>query len=193
MISWINIGVLVTSTALFTCFYLASVRIAKLEKKIGDRAYKRATLNRIISALFMTLAAACYVCYFFFPLPVPVLNRFPWPWWISAAAGGLLVIPAFYLWFKGMADAGKGTMVVTKEFKPYAGIYKRIRHPQAAGELLVWWVMAFFLHSPFLALYSIIWIPLFIWVCLAEEADLIKRYGKAYTEYAKNTGFFTLK
>jgi len=193
LIPWINIGVLVSATVLFTWFYLGSVRVSKLKDKIGDRAYKRATVNRIVSAFFMTLAAVCYVLYFFFPLPVPALNRFTWPYWLSAVGGGILAIPALYLWFKGMVDAGKGTMVASKEFKPYAGIYKRIRHPQAAGELLLWWVMALFLNSPFLALYSIVWIPLFIWVSLAEEADLISRFGKAYTEYMKTTSFFTIK
>ncbi|MBN2379578.1 hypothetical protein JXM67_07230 [candidate division WOR-3 bacterium] len=193
MFSWFNMGVLIAATVLFTYFYLVSVRVAKLEQKIGDRAYKVSTANRVVSAFSITLAAACYVCHFFFPLPIPVFDRFPWPYWISAIFGGILALPSLYFWIRGMIDAGKGTMVVEKEFKPYTGIYKRIRHPQAAGELLAWWVMAFFLHSPFLALYSIVWIPIFIWISLAEEKDLITRYGKTYTDYMKTTGFFTVK
>jgi methanethiol S-methyltransferase len=193
MIPWINAGVLVAVTILFTYFYLASVRTWILERKIGDKAYKRATVNRIVSAVLMSMAGACYVVYFFYPLPVPALNRFPWPYWLSVILGGLVAIPSLYLWFRGMIDAGKGSLVVTKKFKPYGGIYKRIRHPQAAGELLVWWVIAFFLNSLFLALYSLIWIPIFIWVSLAEEKDLIARYGDAYREYRKTAGFFTLK
>jgi methanethiol S-methyltransferase len=38
----------------------------------------------------------------------------------------------------------------------YHGIYRRIRHPQAAGEVWFWWVFAFLLNSPFLALFSFI-------------------------------------
>lgn len=193
MIPWINFGVLVASTMLFTCFYLASVRTGELERKIGNRAYKVSTTNRIISALFMSVAGVNYVVYFFFPPPIPFLNKFPWSYWVSAVIGGVLAIPSIYLWFRGMIDAGKGSLVVTKEFKPYGGIYKSIRHPQAAGELLAWWVIAFFLNSPFLALYSIVWIPVFVWVSIAEERDLLMRYGNTYREYMKETGFFTMK
>jgi len=190
VIAVINFAVLVLSTILFTYFYLASVRIGVLEAKIGDRAYKLSTVNRLISVFLMTLAGVNYVIYFFNPLPIPSLNKFPWPYWISAVIGGVLAIPSLYLWFKGMIDAGKPTIIVSKGLKLYGGIYKRIRHPQASGELVFWWVLALFLNSPFLALYSIVWIPIFIWVSIAEERDLLIRYGDAYRNYRNSTGFF---
>ncbi|MBA7645814.1 hypothetical protein ES703_53573 [subsurface metagenome] len=37
--------------------------------------------------------------------------------------------------------------------------YILYRHPQAVGELPFWWVLAFLLHSPFLVLFSLVWIP----------------------------------
>ena len=49
--------------------------------------------------------------------------------------------------------------------------------------------LAFLLHSPFLVLYSFVWVPIFIMMCLAEEKDLLIRYGEAYAEYQKHTGF----
>jgi protein-S-isoprenylcysteine O-methyltransferase Ste14 len=70
----------------------------------------------------------------------------------------------------------------------YSGIYERIRHPQAIGELPVWWVIAFLLHSPFLALVSFIWVPIFIAICWAEERDLLVRYGETYAAYREGTG-----
>ena len=72
----------------------------------------------------------------------------------------------------------------------YGGIYEKIRHPQALGELPFWWVIAFLLHSPFLVLYSLVWIPIFVLMCLAEEQDLLLRYGEAYEEYMQRTGRF---
>lgn len=98
-----------------------------------------------------------------------------------------------YVWYRGMRDAGEETMVVKKEHTMYGGIYEKIRHPQAVGELPFWWVIAFLLHSPFLVLYSFVWIPIFIAMCLAEERDLRIRYGQAYVEYQKRTGFLLPK
>lgn len=72
----------------------------------------------------------------------------------------------------------------------FGGIYTRMRHPQAVGEVVLWWVIAFLLHSPFLAVYSFIFIPIFILMCFAEEQDLLWRYGDAYIEYVHRTGAF---
>ena len=84
-------------------------------------------------------------------------------------------------------------MVPKPEHTMYGGIYDKIRHPQALGELPFWWVVAFLLHSPFLALYSFAWVPTFVLMCLAEERDLVIRYGQAYDEYRQRTGFFLPK
>ncbi|TKJ43343.1 hypothetical protein CEE36_04745 [candidate division TA06 bacterium B3_TA06] len=193
MIVWINFSVLVASTIIFTYFYLASVRTGELERKMGERAYRISTVNRIVSALFLALAVANYVIYIFYPLRIPELTRFPWPYLVSALAGGILAIPSIYLLGRGMIDAGKGSLIVSKDQKPYGGIYNSIRHPQAAGELICWFVLAFFFNSPFLAIYSVVWIPIIIWISLAEEKDLIIRYGDSYREYMELTGFFLPK
>ena len=80
-------------------------------------------------------------------------------------------------------------MVIRKEHTLFGGIYERIRHPQAAGEMPFWWVIAFLLNSPFLVLYSFVWIPIFLVMCWAEERDLVIRYGQGYRDYQKRTGF----
>jgi protein-S-isoprenylcysteine O-methyltransferase Ste14 len=80
-------------------------------------------------------------------------------------------------------------MLPKKTHTLYGGIYKTIRHPQAAGELMTWWVIAFLLHSPFLTIVSFVWVPLFVAACLAEERDLVLRYGEAYRAYRQRTGF----
>ncbi|MCP4539640.1 MAG: hypothetical protein GY832_21090 [Chloroflexi bacterium] len=193
MIAWINFAMMVVSTLLCLYFYVKSVGPAALEKKIGTAAYPTCARYRFISGIFMGLACVNYVVYVFYPLPVSRARTFLWPWWVSALIAVLIAIPSGYLFGRGMWDAGKETMVPKKEHTLYGGIYSKIRHPQAAGELLIWWVFAFLLHSPFLVLYSFVWVPVFIVMCWAEERDLLIRYGKAYAEYQDRTGFLIPK
>jgi protein-S-isoprenylcysteine O-methyltransferase Ste14 len=189
MIAWLNFVVLVISTLLTLYFYVKSAGPAALEQKIGPIAYKKCTQYRFISGLFMGIVTINYIVYVFYPLPVPLPQTFLWSWWVSALIAVVIAIPSGYVWIRGMKDAGEETMVVKKEHTMYGGIYQKIRHPQAVGELPFWWVMAFVLHSPFLVLYSLVWIPIFIAMCWAEERDLLIRYGEAYREYQKRTGF----
>lgn len=72
----------------------------------------------------------------------------------------------------------------------YAGIYTRLRHPQAVGEVFLFPVMALLLHSPFLTLFSLIYFPIFILLCYAEEQDLLLRYGDAFAGYCQDVGAF---
>jgi protein-S-isoprenylcysteine O-methyltransferase Ste14 len=190
MIAWINAVVLVISTLLTLVFYVKSAGPAALEKEIGPSAYQKCTRYRLIASVFMTLAGINYVVYFFFPLPLPLPATLPWPWWVSALIAVAIAVPSGYVFCRGLKDAGEETIMVKKEHTMYGGIYEKIRHPQALGELPFWWVIAFLLHSPFLILYSFVWIPIFVLMCLAEERDLLLRYGKAYEEYMQRTGRF---
>ncbi|MCF2136750.1 MAG: DUF1295 domain-containing protein [Candidatus Thorarchaeota archaeon] len=83
------------------------------------------------------------------------------------------------------------------------GLYRRMRHPQYFGMLLV--TIGFTAQSYVLQMttFGISWIEppmmiatwysiLFIYVILAlvEESYLSKRYGQEYEEYKRNSGFF---
>ena len=193
VVAWINFAVLVVSTGLTLYYYVRSAGPAALENKIGPDAYKKCTRYRIAASLFMTLAGVNYFVYYFYPLPVSLPQTFPWSWWVSALIALLIAIPSGYLFWRGMKDAGEETVLVKKEHQLYGGIYQAIRHPQAVGELPFWWVIAFLLHSPFLVLYSLVWIPIFLVMCLAEERDLVLRYGEAYLDYQQRTGFLIPK
>jgi len=138
----------------------------------------------------MGLACVNYVLYVFYPLPIALSHPFPWAWWVSAALAALIALPASYVFLRGVRDAGEETMTPKKEHTLYGGIYAKMRHPQAVGELPWWWVIALLLHSPFLALYSLAWVPVFVLMCWAEEQDLLIRYGQAYAEYQSRTGLF---
>jgi protein-S-isoprenylcysteine O-methyltransferase Ste14 len=193
MIAWINFVVLVVSAVLFLYFYVNSVSPAALEKKIGEAAYAKCTAYRLIASAFEIVAVANYIVYFFYPLPVPLPQTFPWAWWVSIVIGISIAVPGGYLMGIGLRDAGKESIGPKKEHKLYGGIYEKVRHPQATGEVTLWWVVAFILNSPFLAIFSFIWLPIFYMFCRAEERDLVIRYGEPYLEYKRNTGFLIPK
>jgi protein-S-isoprenylcysteine O-methyltransferase Ste14 len=189
MIAWINFAVMLISAFLFSYLYIKSVRPAALEKKMGKAAYPSCGRYRIIASVFEIIVVTGYIVYFFYPLPIPIPRVFPWSWWISVLTAALIALPAVYLFARGLKDAGRESVIPDKKHPLYRGIYKKIRHPQAAGELAFWWILAFLLNSPFLAIFSICWIPVFYLFCWAEEKDLIIRYGRSYIEYRENTGF----
>lgn len=190
MIAWINFIVLLLATILTVFYYVKSASPAALEQKIGVEAYTKCTRYRVLSAIFMTLAGANYVVYAFYPIPLPFARVFSWPYWVSALIAVVIAIPSGILFARGMIDAGEETMRVKKEHTLYSGIYQKIRHPQAAGEVWYWWVFAFLCNSPFLVIYSIIWLPLFHLMSKAEERDLLVRYGDNYKAYMENTGMY---
>jgi len=190
MIGWINIVVLLLATILTVIYYVKSAGPATLEQKIGTEAYTKCTRYRTLSGIFMTVAGINYVVYAFYPIPLPLPHVFPWSYWVSALIAVVIAIPSGIIWVRGMMDAGEETMVIKKEHKLYGGIYQKIRHPQAIGEVWYWWVFALLCNSPFLAIYSIVWLPLFHWMSKAEEHDLLIRYGADYKTYMESTGMY---
>jgi protein-S-isoprenylcysteine O-methyltransferase Ste14 len=193
MISWINIGILITSSVLFTLFYVKSVSPAALEMQIGGAAFQKCATYRVVASVFMMVVTANYVLYYWFPLPLPIPTEFPWSRSISVVIAVSLAIPSLYLMFRGIKDAGEETMRPKHDHEMYQGIYERIRHPQALGEFPLWWVIAFLVHSPFLVFFSFIYIPVWYTFCLAEEKDLLIRYGTAYEKYCQRVGFWIPK
>jgi protein-S-isoprenylcysteine O-methyltransferase Ste14 len=190
MIEWINFIILVISTVLMALFYIKSVGPAKLEQKIGEIAYRRCGNYRIIASIFELIIVVDYILYFFFPLPVAIPKLFIWDYWISVIVSFVILVPCLYIMLKGVKDAGREALFPDKKHTLYKGIYQKIRHPQALGEVFIWWAVSLLLNSPFLFLYSIIWFPIFYWFCKAEEKDLVIRFGDSYIEYKMRTGMF---
>jgi protein-S-isoprenylcysteine O-methyltransferase Ste14 len=190
VIAWINVGLMILTALLTAYLYVRSVQPAALEQRIGAGAYRRCALYRLASGVLMLFHSGQYVLYRFYPLPIALPQTFPWPWWVSGVIAAVIAIPAGIVWFRGMKDAGSETMIPAKEHSLYGGIYTTIRHPQAIGEMPFWWVFAFALHSPFLVIFSFIWVPIFYAMCVAEEQDLLLRYGEAYQQYRQRTGMF---
>lgn len=194
MIEWINLVAMVLSSVLMLLFYLKSVSPAALTAKIGETAYRKCYYYRLIASFFEFIVIVTYLGYFIFPVEAFGLPQFfPWEWGLSIIIGIVILIPSGWLMIRGLLDAGKEAMAPQVDQKLYQGIYTKVRHPQALGELPLWWVGALFLNSPFLALYSFIFVPIFYIMVKTEEKDLILRFGEAYKAYRLKTGMFIPK
>jgi protein-S-isoprenylcysteine O-methyltransferase Ste14 len=193
MNAWINLFVLVMSSLLFLLFYIRSVRPATLEKVMGEKAYDYCGKMRVIAVVFEAITGISYMVYYFLPVQFPLPQKFPWPWWISIVIAVVIVVPTSWLMLKGLMDAGSEAIRPRKENVMYGGIYEKMRHPQALGEMFAWMAIGFGLHSPFLVLFSFVYFPIFVIMCFAEEQDLLWRFGEGYAEYMKQVGMFGRK
>lgn len=186
---YVTVALFIASALVTLYFYARSVQPAALEQKIGARAWVACKRYRMVASAFMFVNFFCYVLYLFYPLPgLPV--AFPWSYPVSVLLAILIAIPSGYLLLRSIKDAGEETLTPKKEHTMYRGIYTRIRHPMALGELQYVWVFALLLNSPVLLVLSAVWVPVFYLMCIAEERDLVIRYGEAYRQYMSNTGRF---
>ena len=87
---------LVLSTALMALFYIKSVSPARLEIKIGEKAYKKCGLYRVIASIFELIVLITYFFYFYFPLPILIPQFFFWEYYISVI---LFCNASFFLYF----------------------------------------------------------------------------------------------
>ena len=147
-------------------------------------------MYRHLAGLTMILHVAAMVGYCFYPLPLGLPRTFAWGWAVSIVLAIIIGVPSGYLMYRGAKDAGRETMVPDKSHTLYGGIYEKIRHPQAVGEAPLWLVIALLLNSPFLTIFSLVWLPFFVWWCFIEERDLVIRYGSPYLEYRSRVGMF---
>ncbi len=189
MIAWLNAGALFTLTALTVVLYVLSVRPEAWSRRIGPRAYPLSGRMRNAAMACMFTGLATFVLYYFFPLPLPLPRTLPWDYWVSVVLGLLLAIPAGYFLVRGVNDAGEEAAIPSPKTRLFGGIYRQVRHPQA-WESVAWPVVGLLLHSPFLVLYGLLWVVLEFSMVLAEEKDLVLRFGEAYEEYRRKTPAF---
>jgi protein-S-isoprenylcysteine O-methyltransferase Ste14 len=157
---------------------------------IGSRAYRLCFYDRLVASMLEIVITASFILFYFFPLATPLPEKFPWAWWISLVIALVIGIPAMTLMVIGTIHAGEETIRPKKEHGMYGGIYNKLRHPQAVGEVFLFPVITILLNSPSLTLFSVIYFPIIIMMCYAEEQDLLLRYGEEYAEYCKRTGAF---
>ena len=90
----------------------------------------------------------------------------------------------------GVRAAGEETLRPKKDHEMYGGIYNWIRHPQSLGEVWTGLILALILNRTFLFLFAFIWIPIFYYMSVVEERDLILRYGQPYLDYRERVGMY---
>ena len=190
MIAELNFVSLLVFMGITVVFYVKSVGPAALEQEIGEIAYEKCAWYRKIASIAFYLIFVNYVIYYFYPLTTPLPSHFPWDYIITASIATVILIPSLYLMYRGVKDAGEETLTPKKEHTLYGGIYETVRHPQALGEVWVALTIALYLNSPLLALISLFYFPAFYYFCIAEERDLVIRYGQAYVEYRERTPMF---
>ena len=187
MFAWINLGLMIIFAVCFVALYIRSVSPAVLEPKMGLKAYPYCGRLRALSIFFLVLVMVNYLAYDFYPLSIPDLMKFPWPYPVSVILGVLIAIPTSYMVITGLKDAGDEAVQPDKESEMFGGIYSKIRHPQT-WEYAYFFTIGFLLNRPFLVLISFLWIPSMVLMMSAEEKDLLIRYGDEYREYMETTG-----
>jgi protein-S-isoprenylcysteine O-methyltransferase Ste14 len=187
MVTWVNLILMLIFIGVFTGLYVRSVSPAKLERKLGERAYTHCGRVRAGSILFLILVMVNYLIYDIYPLPIEALKSFNWPYLVSILLAVVITIPTTYMVVTGMKDAGDEALQPDKDSEMFKGIYEQIRHPQT-WEYAYFFAIALLLDNPFLLLFSLIWLPLMYLMMRAEEKDLVLRFGKEYQTYMEKTG-----
>jgi len=190
LIAELNFISMLVVMAVIVIFYVKSVGPAALEREIGEIAYERCAWYRKIASIAFFVISVNYVIYYFYPISTPMPSYFPWDYVITATIATVILIPSMYLMYRGVKDAGEETHTPKKEHTLYGGIYETIRHPQALGEVWVALTIALYLNSPLLAVISLFYFPAFYYFSIAEERDLVIKYGQAYVEYRDRTPMF---
>ena len=161
---------------------------AHLEEKVGEKAWKDCKRFRSYSTVILSILVIQIFLWVWFPIPGLTIIVHPNPL-IPILLGAILAIPLTAILMQGIRDAGKETMSPSQDTELFGGIYKHIRHPQMVGELPWFIIIALFLNSLFLVLYSIFALLIsFPIIIHYEEKDLVKRFGAQYVEYRKRTG-----
>lgn len=188
IIAWSNFVLINLFTVLAWYFYIKSVMPAHLEEKVGKKAWKNCKRFRGFSAVFLSILVIQMVLWVWFPIPgfTMIVHSNPL---IPILLGVVIAIPVTAILVLGVRDSGKETMSPSQDTELFGGIYNYIRHPQMVGELPWFIIIALFLNSLFLVLYSILVLVIsFPIIIYFEEKDLVKRFGAKYVEYRKRTG-----
>ncbi|HAD82504.1 TPA: hypothetical protein DCG35_08600 [Candidatus Edwardsbacteria bacterium] len=188
--SWLIVITMFLSAGLYLFFGYRSVAgfIRALAQE--SRTDLRSVIFRVLSVAALVLHFFSYLLYKAFPAFKFIPAEFLWDRWFSLAAAAIIGLPAAVIWIRGMIDAGPESIALKDRRASARGIYQRIRHPQALGKMALPLVVALMLNSPFLALFSLLWIPAFYLLCRIEEKGLELQLGEEYLNYQGATGFF---
>ena len=199
MAAWINFSILLLSILLFSMTYLKSLRVSKTREKFGKEAYIYCTQYRLTSAIFMIFILICYVVCCKYPLQIDLpyflsAETFPWRRQITMWIFLAILVPFMFVFINTMKAGGEALMFVSPNSEIFLwGPYRWVRHPGFLVEIAFWIAFSLLLDSPFLFAFSMLWIPIYVFIALEEEKELIKEHGETYINYKKHVGFFIPK
>jgi protein-S-isoprenylcysteine O-methyltransferase Ste14 len=148
------------------------------EEKIGDEAWKQCARLRSISFLFASVMVINTFLWIWFPIPELAWLVYPNPL-VGIVFGIIIGIPCLYIMVLALRDAGEEMHTPLKETTLHGGIYRRVRHPGAVGEMPLYVVIALFTNSLFMTIWMLTLIVLFTPIHVYyEEKDLLKRFGE---------------
>ena len=108
------------------------------------------------------------------------------PDYIRLAAAGLVLIAGWYLARRGMKE-----VFGTEREKPgviSTGVFRIVRHPIYTGAILFYLAAILSTLSIASAVFWLLVIGFYIYICKYEERILAEAFGNDYLEYKKKTG-----
>ena len=187
VVAWVNLLSLHVSAFLFSYLTTLSVMPVTREEKTGEKAWEECARLRSISFVFAGIMVVNTILWLWFPVPELAWVLSPDPSF-GIIVGIIIGVPCFIIMSVALRDAGKEMHAPQKGIQLHGGIYKKIRHPGAVGEMPLYVVVALFVNSLFLTLWMTVFIFIFTPIHIYyEEKDLLKRFGDVYAEYRRKT------
>ena len=187
VISWLNLISLHVSGFLFAYLTTLSVMPVTREEQRGEKAWEECAKLRSISFLFAGIMVLNTILWIWFPVSELTWVLSPDPLF-GIILGVIIAVPCLAILRVAMRDAGKEMHAPQKGIQLHGGIYRKIRHPGAVGEMPLYVVVALFVNSIFLTFWMTIYILIFTPIHIYyEEKDLLKRFGDIYAEYQRTT------
>lgn len=171
MIAWINLVVLIAATVLGLYFYVrGTANNHNFGKKNSQSQSLKSLKYQTLAELLMTLVGINYVVYFLYPIPLLMGLSFPWGWEVSATIAVAIALLSSYYWWRSLPSQPHPATILGK--------HEQFQDPQVLSDLTFWWFLGFLLHSPFLVVFSLTWIPLYLSLNWWEKRDWTKGKNK---------------
>ena len=105
--------------------------------------------------------------------------------------GILAIIFGLVIAYKGLAEIKENFWEAKKVLKNK--IYSKVRHPVYSGLIIFMLGFSLVVYSVFFLIYSLVAIIILILLSVYEEKHLVRKFGKTYINYKKETGMFLPK
>jgi len=187
VVAWLNLISLHVCAILFAYLTTLSVMPVSREEETGEQAWEECARLRNISFIFAGVMVLNTIFWFWFPVSELAWVLSPDPVF-GIIIGVIIGFPCLAILMIAMRDAGEEMGAPQKGISMHGGIYKRIRHPGALGEMPLYVVVALCVNSLFLTIWMTLFVLIFTPIHIYyEEKDLLKRFGDEYAEYRRTT------